>query len=107
MPVPLGNIPHAWHAWQTKHISCVYADHAASRRAAERRSCLGEHETHQQRLKRDASRRLQRSNSSASGKRHSSDTGHLLAAIFVLVSVIASIYFVVLMFVREPKARTA
>ena len=83
---------------------CVFADHAASRRAAERRSSLGEHETHQQRPKRDASRRLQRSNSSTGARRQSSETGQFLAAIFVLVSVIACIYFVVLMAVREPKA---
>lgn len=76
------------------------ADRAASGRALERRKALGEHESHEQGLKRDTSRRLQRSGSSGKAAQGASTAGQLAAAAFVLASVLSSAYIVVLLCAR-------
>ena len=76
------------------------AEHAASGRARERRQACGDHEAHQ--LKRDGSRKLQRSGSAGKSQPQSATTGQLVAAFFVLVSILASAYVVVLIWAGKP-----
>ncbi len=86
------------------------ADNAKSTRATETRRSLGRHESHQQQLKRDGSRRLQRSSSSrGSGAQGSAplQRAQLAAAVFVAVGLLVCVYIVLLMLVRRPEAGTA
>lgn len=92
---------------ECKHICSVaitVADRTASGRALERRKALGEHETHEAKsgLKRDGSRRVQRSGSIRKGAQSGGVAEQLVAAVFVLVSVLALVYFAVLWLIRGP-----
>lgn len=64
---------------------------------------MGNHEKHQLRLKRDSIRRQQRGGSTAKFRPRDASTGQRIAAIFVLLAFLASLYVAIHIGVGNPE----